>query len=195
LRNDATSSGQYNNYFRTYDPTIGRYTQSDPIGLAGGLNTYSYVGTNPNRFTDPTGLLVGQVATWVARPALAGLGRYAGRQLAQMVYAEALAPATSSDSDDKVVPLFPPESDVVESCDVEEPSGPDECEILLGELDRQWVKITQERSSGPPRGMDPFTHQLNIRRMIARYRLLAKRYNAMCVPKGFPYRDPNIFGM
>jgi RHS repeat-associated protein len=48
-------SGLHYNHHRDYDPTLGRYVQSDPIGLAGGLNTYLYVGADPNGGVDPEG--------------------------------------------------------------------------------------------------------------------------------------------
>lgn len=49
-------TGLHYNYFRDYDPTLGRYIESDPIGLIGGFNTFIYSINNPVIHTDPDGL-------------------------------------------------------------------------------------------------------------------------------------------
>jgi RHS repeat-associated protein len=49
-------SGLFYNGYRTYDPRVGRYTQSDPIGLDGGWNRFGYVGGNPLGYVDSSGL-------------------------------------------------------------------------------------------------------------------------------------------
>ena len=51
-------SGMNYNYFRTYRPEFGRYLEADPIGLAGGLELYSYSNNAPTSYTDTLGLKI-----------------------------------------------------------------------------------------------------------------------------------------
>ena len=57
-RYDSASGLNYN-YFRDYDPGTGRYSQSDPIGILGGLATYAYAYGNPIGMLDIFGLKPG----------------------------------------------------------------------------------------------------------------------------------------
>ena len=63
---------EYYNYFRDYDPAIGRYVQSDPIGLRGGLNTFAYVYDSPLRYSDSSGLAAEMCQRPVAIPLMPG---------------------------------------------------------------------------------------------------------------------------
>ena len=65
------------NYFRDYDPAVGRYLESDPIGLQSGTNTYTYVGANPVSNVDLYGLL-----NWT----LGGGGSNAGGEFGSGLY-------------------------------------------------------------------------------------------------------------
>lgn len=49
-------SGLVHNWHRDYDPTLGRYLQADPLGLAAGQSLYGYVGGSPLNYVDPAGL-------------------------------------------------------------------------------------------------------------------------------------------
>jgi len=49
-------SGLHYNYFRDYEPGTGRYVESDPIGLYGGVTTYGYANLSPLQFADSLGL-------------------------------------------------------------------------------------------------------------------------------------------
>jgi RHS repeat-associated protein len=64
---DAETGLAYN-FFRDYDPSIGRYIESDPIGLQGGVNTYSYVRGNPENLADSAGLQVAVPVSPVVPP-------------------------------------------------------------------------------------------------------------------------------
>jgi RHS repeat-associated protein len=49
-------AGLHQNYFRDYDPATGRYVESDPMGLAAGIDPYLYAAANPVWSFDSYGL-------------------------------------------------------------------------------------------------------------------------------------------
>jgi len=57
VEDKADNAGTLYRRERYYEPTTGRFTQEDPIGLAGGLNLYGFAGGDPVNFADPFGLL------------------------------------------------------------------------------------------------------------------------------------------
>jgi RHS repeat-associated protein len=82
LYGELASGESLYNYFRDYNPATGRYVQSDPIGLAGGINTYGYVESNPDNKIDPLGL-----ATYICTQPLHALGTFG-----KFVYAPSFNP-------------------------------------------------------------------------------------------------------
>jgi len=80
VRRTASGRSHYN-YFRDYDPKTGRYVESDPIGVRGGVNTYAYVRGNPVSRADLNGLRCTQgLGCWTTpdERAAAASGNYLG---------------------------------------------------------------------------------------------------------------------
>jgi len=70
---DAETATNYN-LFRNYEPAIGRYQESDPTGLAGGINTFAYVASNPLNLVDPRGLDPSSSGTLPVPPTIVPVG-------------------------------------------------------------------------------------------------------------------------
>ena len=74
-------TGLHYNYFRDYNPNLGRYVQSDSIGVFAGPNTYSYVLQNPLRYSDATGQIIPIFVACALNPICSGSVRAAAGAL------------------------------------------------------------------------------------------------------------------
>ncbi|MGS7843286.1 RHS repeat-associated core domain-containing protein [Stenotrophomonas forensis] len=79
------ASGLFYNYQREYDPAVGRYSQSDPLGLAPSISSYSYIDSSPLKFYDPLGLEKRQQCLAIGEYAGAACGALAGGYVGGML--------------------------------------------------------------------------------------------------------------
>jgi RHS repeat-associated protein len=113
------------NYFRDYDPVLGRYVESDPIGLRAGLNTFSYAWGSPLLYMDPLGLDVTICFYSDAAAALGHIGFGVGQEKGTSGYyptGDSLGSPGEVKKDEqqmkecKVIPAKPDEDDCMLKC-------------------------------------------------------------------------------
>ncbi len=132
-----SETGLNYNYFRDYDSAIGRYVQSDPVGLDASLNTYAYVESNPLLLTDPTGEYA-QVGLWAYRlyqwyqaSRAAQAAAAATRAAAAATAAAAAAAAAASSKERKA-----DRDEYHRRCDERSPPGLSGCDLLRWKIQR-----------------------------------------------------------
>lgn len=168
-------SGLHYNYFRDYDPQTGRYVESDPIGLNGGLNTFAYSLLNPVTKYDPLGLFVPSDKTPAALAAMAeGAVNTAG---IASVASTSTKPQRSPEDEKQAQS----EHDWYKAqCSLKAPPTGDPCKDLLNEMNRfQQCAYLMDQWDGR---WEPNRHYLDILQMNENYRRAKEKYDKNCKP-------------
>ncbi len=132
-------SGLYYYRARNYDPAVGVFVQSDPIGFgAGTANIYGYVNNSPFNWVDPNGLASVGYASGVSGGVIAASATSGRVGLRTLMLAAGIATIlTSMGNDDNVVP-FPGRNETDNDDD------DDGCLIWKMELIHWWIKLNED---------------------------------------------------
>jgi RHS repeat-associated protein len=160
---------EHYNYFRGYDASIGRYIESDPLGIRVGTNTFSYVYSAPLTFLDPMGL---DVKVCFYPQAAAGFG-HVGMGSPGDAHTKGFYPAGNAlDGPGKVKP---DEQSVMQCKILQAPPHQDDC-----------VKKCQEERENDPGAYRLSSRQCTsfVRDCLARCKVFSSPYDG---PRPFPF--------
>ena len=174
-------TGLHYNYFRDYDPSIGRYIQSDPIGLNGGINTYGYAYQNPVMYTDPNGLNPGAgclAGAW-GGPIGCGVGATIGTVIVGGVALAAIlsTPGDTPHSRSEADLSFERQTEYLRYtgvCNTPPPPTGNRCKDMREEI--KWMKTCRDMRQQWDDRWFPGKHATDIRNLNRGIRKLEKRY-------------------
>ena len=181
-------TGMSYNYFRTYDASLGRYIQSDPIGLGGGINTYGYVLQNPLVYIDPFGL---SSLTVCANPAnaascAAGMGVNAGRASSVVNGAGVAAMMASGEKAKRTPEERALNKEKNRACKSPDPKTNDPCADAKSRLNRLQLCLDLRTQYRDQFGDPGFTHSVEIINTIAAVKKAEEAVKEACKDENCP---------